>query len=251
MFRLFIADPYKKTPLFPKKPGVIPQKEDDDEYHPDSDKEKEESGTNEEGDKKDEVKDNVERIPVIFRSFKKSDLFTVDYRFDTQILMDMSGRSKPEINNIFSDITKEMEVCGKSNVQLYSSRSNAIVYIFENPVSSYYGLYPILVKYDNQGNGQFQWYPYISVPIVMKNLYKNHEYLSILGSRLQWESYSIKLEQVSKAAIQWGDEGMKCMIDIPIEYVSFSKNLDHICIYTSGLRNEWRLMKTENTYREK
>lgn len=242
MFRLLNAEPYQKTPLFPKKPDVGPQKIDDDEYHPESNKEKEEK----------KVKDNVERIPIIFRSFKKSDLFTVDYRFDTQILMDMSGRTMPEIHNIFSDITKVMEVCGKSNVQLYSSRSNAIVYIFENPVSSYYGLYPILFKYDNQGNGQFQWYPYISIPIVMKNLYKNHKYLSLLGAHLQWESYSIELEQEeSGAAIQWGDEGMKCMIDIPIEYVSFSMNLEYICIYTSGLRKEWRSMKTENTYREK
>ena len=44
---------------------------------------------------------------------------------------------------------------------------------------------------------------------------------------------------------------MKCMIDIPIEYVSFSMNLEYICIYISGLRKEWRSMKTENTYREK
>lgn len=240
MFRLSKPEPYKKTPLFPKRPDVAPQKVDDKEDQPESAKEEEE---------KEEVKDDAERIPVIFRSFKKSDLFTVDYRFDTQILSDMSGRTKPEISEIFSDITKEMERYGEWNAELYSAKSNVIIYIFENPQSS---LYPILMKYNQQGNGQYQGYPYISLPIVMKNLHNNHTYLARLGSRLPWESYSISLEGLDGgAAVMWGEDGMKCTIDIPIEYVSFSENLEYMYVYIAGLRKEWRSLKTDDTYREK
>lgn len=237
MFRLSKPEPYKKTPLFPKRPEVAPQKVEDEEDQPESAKEEEE---------KDEVKDDVERIPVIFRSFKKADLFTVKNMFSTQILEDMSGRSKPEISEIFSDITNEMERYGEWNAELYSARSNVIVYIFENLEGGSYDLCPILMKYEQKGTGQYQGYPYISLPVVMQKLHSNHKYLVRLGSHLPWESYSIQLDDSS-----WSDEGMKCTIDIPIDYISFSETLGYMYIYVSGLRKEWQSLKTDNTYREK
>ena len=244
MFRLSKPEPYKKTPLFPKRPDVAPQKVEDEEDQPEK--------VNKEDEEKDEVKDDVERIPVIFRSFKKSDLLQVGYRFETQLLSDMSGRTKPEISEIFPDITKEMERYGEWNAELYSAKTNIIVYVLENPLGSYDGLYPILMKYNQQGSGQYQGYPYVSLPIIMKNLHENHKYLARLGSHLPWESYSIQLEGLDGgAAISWSDDGMKCTINIPIEYVSFSETLDYMYVYIAGIRKEWRSLKTDDTYREK
>lgn len=241
MFRLSKPEPYKKTPLFPKKPDVTPQNADDEEERQDdNDEEKEEE--------ENKVKDDVDRIPVIFRSFKLSDMFLVKYGYETQILMDMSNRQNPEIKEVFSDITKEMERYGEWNSELYSASSNIIIYIPNDPDSNNSDLYPILMKYEVKGSGQYQGYPYISLPVVMQKLNMNHNYMVRLGSRLPWESFTIQLKN---SLGEWEESGSKCMIDIPIQYVSFDEYLNRMYIYVAGLRKEWRSMRMDDTYREK
>lgn len=241
MFRLSEPESYQRTPLFPKKPDVTPQSADDKEEHQnDNEEEKEE--------KDNKVKDDVDRIPVIFRSFKLSDMFLVKYGYSTQIISDMSNRQKPEISEVFSDITKEMERYGEWNAELYSASSNIIIYIPNDPDSNKSDLYPILMKYEQKGEGQYQGYPYISLPVVMQKLNKNHNYLVRLGSHLPWESFAVQLRSTLG---EWEESGSKCTIDIPIQYVSFDETLTHMYIYIAGLRKEWRSMRMDNTYREK
>lgn len=230
MFRLSDPISSQKTPLFPK-PQPISDKAEQDK------------------DKKKVTDDEEDRIPVIFRSIKQADLFSIPSGYETRVLEDLSASTSPKISEIYEDITKAMEMYGQWNAQLYSASANVIMNTPYSPSSGDTVTTPIFMKNVSMGQGMLRGIPYISIAITMQNLVRNHHYLIKLGSRQPWRNYEIKMQNEGDDGIDLNGQVMN--IEIPIEYVSFDEYLNYMYIYIPGLNSSMRKLKVGETFREK
>lgn len=280
MYRLSVPVPSQKTPLFPKpKDTVVADEEEKKEEKEEKNEEEkkdvetkivddivesvdsieiEDSGDSEsteckEDYSKDLIIDYKEEddgsIPIIFRSFKQGDMFSIKTGYQTRILEDMSGRQKPNISQIYSEINNVLERYGKWNAHLYSACANVIMNTPYSPENENTVTTPIFMRNELLGEGMLRGIPYISVAITMKNLSYNHPYLSYISSRLSWEYYKIVMQNSGDSGVN--DIGNVLNIKIPIEYVSFDYPLNHMYIYIPGIHSSMKMLKVGETYREK
>ena len=233
MFRLSEPVPSQKTPLFPK-----PQVE-----------EKKVVKVLEKKDKKKVTEDEKTYIPVIFRSIKQADLFSIPSGYQVRVLEDLSASTSPKIKEIYEDITNAMEMYGQWNAQLYSAAANVIMNTPYSPEDGDTVTTPIFMKNESKGEGMLRGIPYISIAITMQNLVTNHHYLIRLGSGQPWREYRIQMKNEGDAGIDL--HGHVINVDIPIEYVSFDEYLNYMYIYIPGLNSSMRKLKVGETFREK
>lgn len=266
MYRLSVPAPSQKTPLFPKpKDTVVADEEEKREEKKEEKKdietksvddivesvdsiEIEDSEESENTECKDECDEEVVidykeeddgSIPIIFRSFKQGDMFSVTTGYDMRILIDKSGRSNPNISQIYSDITKVLESYGHCNAQLYSADENVIMNTPYSPKDGDTVTTPIFMK---------RGIPYISISITMDHLSQNHPYLSYISSKLKWNQYDIVMKNSGDPGFD--DRGRALNINIPIEYVSIDEPLNYMYIYIPGLHSSMKKLKVGETYRE-
>lgn len=277
MYRLSVPAPSQKTPLFPKpKDTVVADEEEKKEERREEGRKKdietksvddivesvdsieiEDSEESEDTECKDEFNEEVVidykeeddgSIPIIFRSFKQGDMFSVPSGYEMRILKDLSGRASPNISQIYSDITKVLESYGQ-NAQLYSAYTNVIM---NTPYSTNNGdtvTTPIFMKNRSLGEGMLRGIPYISISITMDHLSQNHPYLSYISSKLKWEQYDIVMKNSEDS--NFDDRGKVLNMNIPIEYVSFDEPLNYMYIYIPGLHSSMKKLQVGETYREK
>lgn len=279
MYRLSVPVPSQKTPLFPKPKDTVvadeeekntkEEKEEEEEKEVESKSiddivesvdsiEIEDSGDSEsteckEDYSKDLIIDYKEEddgsIPIIFRSFKQGDMFSIETGYQTRILEDMSGRQKPNISQIYNEINNKLERYGQWNAHLYSACTNVIMNTPYSPENEKTVTTPIFMRNELLGEGMLRGISYISVAITMKNLSYNHPYLSYISSRLSWEYYKIVMQNSRDSGVN--DIGNVLNIKIPIEYVSFDYPLNNMYIYISGIHPSMKMLKVGETYREK
>lgn len=273
MYRLSVPAPSQKTPLFPKpKDTVVADEEEKREEKKEEKKdietksvddivesvdsiEIEDSEESENTECKDEFNEEVVinheeeddgSIPIIFRSFKQGDMFSVITEYDMRILVDKSGRTNPNISQIYSDITKVLESYG--SWKLYSADANVIMNTPYSPKNENTVTTPIFMKNVLTGNRMLRGIPYISISIDMEKFDRNHPYLLYISSKLKWSQYNIVMQNS-------GDEGIDLRgkvlnMNIPIEYVSFDMPLNYMYIYIPGLHSSMKKLKIGETYRE-
>lgn len=274
MYRLSVPAPSQKTPLFPKpKDTVVADEEEKKEEKKEEIKsvddivesvdsiEIEESEESQESESteckedysKDVIIDYKEEddgsIPIIFRSFRQGDMFSIETGYQTRILVDKSGRANPNISQIYSEINNVLERYGRWNAHLYSACANVIMNTPYSPENENTVTTPIFMKNELLGEGMLRGIPYISVAITMKNLSYNHPYLSYISSRLSWEYYKIVMQNSGDSGVN--DIGNVLNIKIPIEYVSFDYPLNNMYIYIPGIHSSMKMLKVGETYREK
>lgn len=275
MYRLSVPAPSQKTPLFPKPKDTVVADEEEKKEEKNEEKkyietksvddivesvdsiEIEDSEESEDTECKDEFNEEVVinheeeddgSIPIIFRSFKQGDMFSVTTGYDMRILIDKSGRANPNISQIYSDITKVLESYGQWNAQLYSSDANVIMNTPYSPKDGYTVTTPIFMKNELVGAGMLRGIPYISISITMDHLSQNHPYLSYISSKLKWNQYDIVMKNSGDSGFE--ERGRALNINIPIEYVSIDEPLNYMYIYIPGLHSSMKKLKIGETYRE-
>lgn len=277
MYRLYVPAPSQKTPLFPKPKDTVVTDEEEKKEEKNEEKkdietknvddivesvdsiEIEESEESEDTECKDECNEEVVidyeeeeddgSVPIIFRGFIQGDMFSVPTGYTLHILVDKSGRSSPNISQIYSDIKNVLESYGQWNAHLYSAAANVIMNTpystkNENTVTT-----PIFMKNVLTRHGMLRVTPYISISIDMEKFDRNHPYLLYISSKLKWSQYNIVMQNS-------GDEGIDLRgkvlnMNIPIEYVSFDMPLNYMYIYIPGLHSSMKKLKVGETYREK
>lgn len=278
MYRLSVPAPSQKTPLFPKpKDTVVADEEEKREEKKEEKKdietksvddivesvdsiEIEDSEESENTECKNEFNEEVVidyeeeeeddgSIPIIFRSFKQGDMFSVPSGYETRILEDLSGRTSPNISQIYSDITKVLDSYGRWNAQLYSADANVIMNTPYSPKDGNTVTTPIFMKNRSLGEGMLRGIPYISISITMDHLSQNHPYLSYISSKLKWEQYDIVMKNSGDSVFD--ERGKALNMNIPIEYVSFDEPLNYMYIYIPGLHSSMKKLKVGETYGEK
>lgn len=278
MYRLSVPAPSQKTPLFPKpKDTVVADEEEKNTKEEKEEEEKEvesksiddivesvdsiEIEDSEDSEKTECKKDYNEEvvidyeeeddgsIPIIFRSFKQGDMFSIRSGYETRILEDLSNRKTPNISQIYGEIEKELERYGQWNAHLYSAEANVIMNTPYSPKNEETVTTPIFMKNMLTGQGMLRGIPYISIAITMKNLSYNHPYLSYISSRLNWEYYKIIMQNSGDSGVN--EIGNVLNINIPIEYVSFDMPLNYMYIYIPGIHSSMKMLKVGETYREK
>lgn len=279
MYRLSVPAPIQKTPLFPKPKDTVvaDEKEKKEEKKEENEEEKknveiksvddivesvdsieiedsEESESTEckENYSKDVIIDYKEEddgsIPIIFRSFKQGDMFFVPSGYETRILEDLSGRTSPNISQIYGNIEKELESYGKWNAQIYSADANVIMNTPYSPKDGDTVTTPIFMKNELVGEGMLRGIPYISISITMDYLSQNHPYLSYISSKLKWNQYDIVMKNSGDSV--FNERGKVLNMNIPIEYVSIDEPLNYMYIYIPGLHSSMKKLKVGETYRE-
>lgn len=275
MYRLSVPAPSQKTPLFPKPKDTVVTDEEEKREEKNEEKkdietksvddivesvdsiEIEDSEESEDTECKDEFNEEVVinheeeddgSIPIIFRSFKQGDMFAVTTGYDMRILIDKSGRTNPNISQIYSDITKVLESYGHWNAQLYSADANVIMNTPYSPKDGDTVTTPIFMKNELVGQGMLRGIPYISISITMDHLSQNHPYLSYISSKLKWNQYDIVMKNSGDPVFD--ERGRALNINIPIEYVSIDEPLNYMYIYIPGLHSSMKKLKVGETYRE-
>lgn len=276
MYRLSVPAPSQKTPLFPKPKDTVVTDEEEKKEEKNEEKkdietksvddivesvdsiEIEDSEESEDTECKDECNEEVVidykeeddgSIPIIFRSFKQGDMFSVTTGYDMRILLDLSGREYPNISQIYSDIKKVLESYGKWNAQLYSADANVIMNTPYSPKDGDTVTTPIFMKNELVGHGMLRGIPYISISITMDHLSQNHPYLSYISSKLKWNQYDIVMKNSGDSVFD--ERGKVLNMNIPIEYVSIDEPLNYMYIYIPGLHSSMKKLKVGETYREK
>lgn len=281
MYRLSVPAPSQKTPLFPKPKDTVVA--DEEEKNTKEEKEEEEEEEKEvESKSVDDIVESVDSIeiedseesekteckedyneeividykeeddgsiPIIFRSFKQGDMFSIRSGYETRILEDLSNRQTPNISQIYGEIEKALERYGHWNAHLYSAAANVIMNTPYSPKNEATVTTPIFMKNELIGQGMLRGIPYISIAITMKNLSYNHPYLSYISSRLSWDYYKIIMQNSGDSGVN--DIGNVLNINIPIEYVSFDEPLNYMYIYIPGIHSSMKKLKVGVTYREK
>lgn len=271
MYRLSVPAPSQKTPLFPKPKDTVvaDEKEKKEEKNEENEEEKknveiksvddivesvdsieiedsEESESTEckENYSKDVIIDYKEEddgsIPIIFRSFRQGDMFSVETGYQTKILEETNGIQKPNISQIYSEINNALERYGQWNAHLYSACANVIMNTPYSPENENTVTTPIFMRNELLGEGMLRGIPYISISITMDYLSQNHPYLSYISSKLKWNQYDI-----------FDDRGKVLNMNIPIEYVSIDELLNYMYIYIPGIHSSMKKLKVGETYREK
>lgn len=275
MYRLSVPAPSQKTPLFPKpKDTVVADEEEKREEKKEEKKdieiksvddivesvdsiEIEDSEESEDTECKDECNEEVVidyeeeddgSIPIIFRSFNQGDMFSVPSGYGVRILEDLSGRTSPNISQIYGDIEKVLESYGHWNAQLYSADANVIMNTPYSPKDGDTVTTPIFMKNELVGQGMLRGIPYISISITMDYLSQNHPYLSYISSKLKWNQYDIVMKNSGDSVFD--ERGKVLNMNIPIEYVSFDEPLNYMYIYIPGLHSSMKKLKVGETYRE-
>ena len=276
MYRLSVPAPSQKTPLFPKpKDTVVADEEEKREEKKEEKKdietksvddivesvdsiEIEESEESEDTECKDECNEEVvidyeeeeddRSVPIIFRGFIQGDMFSVPTGYTLRILVDKSGRTSPNISQIYSEIENVLESYGQWNAHLYSAAANVIMNTPYSPKNENTVTTPIFMKNVLTGHGMLRGIPYISISIDMEKFDHNHPYLLYISSKLKWSQYNIVMQNS-------GDEGIDLRgkvlnMNIPIEYVSFDMPLNYMYIYIPGLHSSMKKLKVGETYRE-
>lgn len=273
MYRLSVPAPSQKTPLFPKPKDTVVTDEEEKKEEKNEEKkdietksvddivesvdsiEIEESEESEDTECKDECNEEVvidyeeeeddRSVPIIFRGFIQGDMFSVPTGYTLRILVDKSGRTSPNISQIYSDIKNVLE---SWNAHLYSPAANVIMNTPYSPKNENTVTTPIFMKNVLTGHGMLRGIPYISISIDMEKFDRNHPYLLYISSKLKWSQYNIVMQNS-------GDEGIDLRgkvlnMNIPIEYVSFDMPLNYMYIYIPGLHSSMKKLKVGETYRE-
>lgn len=276
MYRLSVPAPSQKTPLFPKPKDTVVTDEEEKKEEKNEEKkdietksvddivesvdsiEIEESEESEDTECKDECNEEVvidyeeeeddRSVPIIFRGFIQGDMFSVPTGYTLRILVDKSGRTSPNISQIYSDIKNVLESYGQWNAHLYSAAANVIMNTPYSPKNENTVTTPIFMKNVLTGHGMLRGIPYISISIDMEKFDRNHPYLLYISSKLKWSQYNIVMQNS-------GDEGIDLRgkvlnMNIPIEYVSFDMPLNYMYIYIPGLHSSMKKLKVGETYRE-
>lgn len=276
MYRLSVPAPSQKTPLFPKPKDTVVTDEEEKKEEKNEEKkdietksvddivesvdsiEIEESEESEDTECKDECNEEVvidyeeeeddRSVPIIFRGFIQGDMFSVPTGYTLRILVDKSGRTSPNISQIYSDIKNVLESYGQWNAHLYSAAANVIMNTPYSPKNENTVTTPIFMKNVLTGHGMLRGKPYISISIDMEKFDRNHPYLLYISSKLKWSQYNIVMQNS-------GDEGIDLRgkvlnMNIPIEYVSFDIPLNYMYIYIPGLHSSMKKLKVGETYRE-
>lgn len=275
MYRLSVPAPSQKTPLFPKpKDTVVTDEEEKREEKKEEKKdietksvddivesvdsiEIEDSEESEDTECKDECNEEVVidyeeeddgSIPIIFRSFKQGDMFSVPSGYEVRILGDLSGRASPNISQIYGGIERVLESYGSLNAQLYSADANVIMNTPYSPKDGDTVTTPIFMKNRLLGKGMLRGISYISISITMDYLSQNHPYLSYISSKLKWNQYDIVMKNSGESGFD--KRGKVLNMNIPIEYVSIDEPLNYMYIYIPGLHSSMKKLKVGETYRE-
>lgn len=275
MYRLSVPAPSQKTPLFPKPKDTVvadeeEKKEENEEEKKDEtksvddivesvdsieieDSEEIESTECKENYSKDVIIDYKEEddgsIPIIFRSFRQGDMFSVETGYQTKILEETNGIQKPNISQIYSEINNVLEKYGQWNAHLYSACANVIMNTPYSPENENTVTTPIFMRNELLGEGMLRGIPYISISITMDYLSQNHPYLSYISSKLKWNQYDIVMQNSGDSGIN--ERGSVLNMNIPIEYVSFDELLNYMYIYIPGIHSSMKKLKVGETYREK
>ena len=175
-------------------------------------------------------------------------MFSVPTGYTLRILVDKSGRTSPNISQIYSEIENVLESYGQWNAHLYSAAANVIMNTPYSPKNENTVTTPIFMKNVLTGHGMLRGIPYISISIDMEKFDHNHPYLLYISSKLKWSQYNIVMQNS-------GDEGIDLRgkvlnMNIPIEYVSFDMPLNYMYIYIPGLHSSMKKLKVGETYRE-
>jgi hypothetical protein len=275
MYRLSVPAPSQKTPLFPKPKDTVVADEDEKKEEKKEEKkdvetksvddivesvdsiEIEDSEESEDTECKDECNKEVivyeeeddGSIPIIFRSFKQGDMFSVPSGYEVRILEDLSGRISPNISQIYGDIQEELERYGQWNAHLYSAAANVIMNTPYSPNDGNTVTTPIFMKNQLIGQRMLRGIHYISISITMDHLSQNHPYLSYISSKLKWNQYDIVMRNSGESGFD--ERGKSLNMNIPIEYVSFDEPLNYMYIYIPGIHSSMKKLKVGETYREK
>lgn len=276
MYRLSVPVPSQKTPLFPKPKDTVVA--DEDEKKEEKKEEKKDVETKsvddivesvdsieiedtEESEKTEcnekcneevvidyEEEEDDRSVPIIFRGFIQGDMFSVPTGYTLRILVDKSGRTSPNISQIYSEIENVLESYGQWNAHIYSAAANVIMNTPYSPKNENTVTTPIFMKNVLTGYGMLRGIPYISISIDMEKFDRNHPYLLYISSKLKWSQYNIVMQNS-------GDEGIDLRgkvlnMNIPIEYVSFDMPLNYMYIYIPGLHSSMKKLKVGETYRE-
>ena len=276
MYRLSVPVPSQKTPLFPKPKDTVVA--DEDEKKEEKKEEKKDVETKsvddivesvdsieiedtEESEKTEcnekcneevvidyEEEEDDRSVPIIFRGFIQGDMFSVPTGYTLRILVDKSGRTSPNISQIYSEIENVLESYGQWNAHIYSAAANVIMNTPYSPKNENTVTTPIFMKNVLTGHGMLRGIPYISISIDMEKFDRNHPYLLYISSKLKWIQYNIVMQNS-------GDEGIDLRgkvlnMNIPIEYVSFDMPLNYMYIYIPGLHSSMKKLKVGETYRE-
>lgn len=277
MYRLSVPAPSQKTPLFPKPKDTVVADEEEKKEEKNEEKkdietksvddivesvdsiEIEESEESEDTECKDECNEEVVidyeeeeddgSVPIIFRGFIQGDMFSVPTGYTLRILVDKSGRTSPNISQIYSDIKNVLESYGQWNAHLYSAAANVIMNTPYSPKNENTVTTPIFMKNVLTGHGMLRGIPYISISIDMEKFDRNHPYLLYISSKLKWSQYNIVMQNS-------GDEGIDLRgkvlnMNIPIEYVLFDMPLNYMYISIPGIHSSMKMLKVGETYREK
>lgn len=278
MYRLSVPVPSQKTPLFPKPKDTVVADEEEkntkEEKEEEEEKEVESKSVDDivesvdsieiedsEDSEKTECKEECNEvvvidyeeeddgsIPIIFRSFKQGDMFSIRSGYETRILQDLSNRQTPNISQIYGEIKKALDRYGHWNTQLYSSDANVIMNTPYSPKNEGTVTTPIFMKNELVGQGMLRGIPYISISITMDYLSRNHPYLSYISSKLKWEQYNIVMQNSGDSGVN--ERGSVLNMNIPIEYVSFDEPLNYMYIYIPGIHSSMKKLKVGETYRE-
>lgn len=276
MYRLSVPVPSQKTPLFPKPKDTVVA--DEDEKKEEKKEEKKDVETKsvddivesvdsieiedtEESEKTEcnekcneevvidyEEEEDDRSVPIIFRGFIQGDMFSVPTGYTLRILVDKSGRTSPNISQIYSEIENVLESYGQWNAHIYSAAANVIMNTPYSPKNENTVTTPIFMKNVLTGHGMLRGIPYISISIDMEKFDRNHPYLLYISSKLKWIQYNIVMQNS-------GDEGIDLRgkvlnMNIPVEYVSFDMPLNYMYIYIPGLHSSMKKLKVGETYRE-
>lgn len=238
MFRLFKLNPYQKTPLFPKTPHDPRDNNTKDVKEQDIDK-------NPADDTEDDV--ILLKIPILFRSLKRDDLYSIPEKFNGRLLgysshVDVPPINPPPISQIFPDF----KYPGKY-YWWFGYESNIIMFsLLKDDDESEFT--PVLMKKEIYEDPSRNKALSILLPIEFSNLAKNHQ-LARIGSQLEWKDSTIELE------LEDGSEKYNKLVktvtyEIDIKYMSFDARLDYMYIRIPGFKKEMLKIPLRNKYRE-
>lgn len=239
MFRLSKPGPYQKTPLFPSRPQVKPKENDDAEEK----KEEEDITEDDQKEEEEELKDDNKYIPIIFRSFKQADLYSVPKSFASQILEDKSSSTKPMIAQVYPTINNILSAFKqKWNSQFYGCAENLIL-----NVPSQTEVTPFLCKKEEYGDIYLGTMG-VQFAVQFNKLMQNHRYIGHIGDTQPWEDIDISLTNSEGGTLHQNEKIIR--VDIPIQYVQFNEYMRYMYIYINGIRKEMRALKTGDIYIE-
>ena len=228
MFRLFKPSPYQKTPLFPKRPQITPEINDNPGAN--------EENAEEQDDNKNLKDDEKDSIPITFRSFRWEDLYSLPRDF-TEAIVESDVGASPPVSNIFPEYKNPTSgTYNYYNNSVYGAKQNIMAFPPKKIGEEWY-VAPLLLKKNIENSDILCSTVSVVFTLTFSNLASNHHYLAKIGPRLLWKDVTLELKNDSG---EYNESFKVVTFRIQIENISFDFRFNYMYIRLGGLKREMR-----------